>query len=137
MVGAGLGGVAAGQVEHLGGEVDPVRLAGWADPAGRQQHVDAATRSQVQHHLPGMEVGDGDRVAAPGAGQGCRVGQSGEVVVQAGAELIGLRAAARRGPVAGGEGRPGVVVAHLGFDAVRFVHRCLPCRLERSLLRWC
>ena len=61
---AGLGGVAAGQLEHLDGGVEPVGEPGRADPAGRQQHVDAAAGAEVQHGLAGMQVGDGDRVAA-------------------------------------------------------------------------
>ena len=61
---AGLGGVAAGQLEHLDGGVEPVGEPGRADPAGRQQHVDAAAGAEVQHGLAGLQVGDGDRVAA-------------------------------------------------------------------------
>ena len=48
---AGLGGVGAGQVEHLVGHVDAVREAGGADAAGRQQHVDATARAEVEHPL--------------------------------------------------------------------------------------
>ena len=63
-VDAGVGGVATGEVDHLDGGVEPVGEPARADPAGRQQHVDAAAGAEVQHHVAGTEVGDGDRVAA-------------------------------------------------------------------------
>ena len=82
----GLGGVAAGQLEHLDGGVESVGEAGRADPTGRQQHVDAAARAEVQHGVTGLQVGDGDRVAAPEADAHRGVRQAGEVVVVAGTE---------------------------------------------------
>ena len=63
----GLGGVAARQLEHLDGGIEPVGEPARADPAGRQQHVDPAARAEVQHDLARMEIGHGDRVAAPEA----------------------------------------------------------------------
>ena len=94
--GAGLGGVAAGEVEHLVGHVEPVGEAGRADPLGGQQHVDAAARAEVEHGLAGVEVGDGGRVAAAEAGQRGRVGEVAEVVVVGDAPASTRRARSRR-----------------------------------------
>jgi hypothetical protein len=85
VAGAGLGSVAAGELEHLLGHVDPVGLARGADPLGRQQDVDAAARAQVQDRLALMEPGHGGRVAAAQAGQHGGVGEL--VAVQGGVEL--------------------------------------------------
>ena len=81
---AGLGLVAAGEVEHLVGHVQPVGQAGRADAAGGEQHVDPAAGAEVKHGLAVVQLGDRDRVAAAqrrehgGVGQLLAVG----VVVQ-------------------------------------------------------
>ena len=64
VVGAGLGGVAPGQAEHLVGHVQAKGAPGCADTLGREEDVDAAARSQVEHPLALVQVRDGDRVAA-------------------------------------------------------------------------
>ncbi len=51
--GAGLGGVVPGEIQHLLGHVQAVGLTGGADPAGGQQHVDAAAGAQVEDRLAG------------------------------------------------------------------------------------
>ena len=56
--------VLAGELEHLVGHVEAVGLAGRADAPGREQHVDAAARAEVEHGLALVEVGDRGRVAA-------------------------------------------------------------------------
>ena len=61
---ASLGRIRPGQGKHLVGHVDPVREAGRPDPAGRQQHVDAPARAEVEHFLAGLEISDHHRVAA-------------------------------------------------------------------------
>ncbi len=61
---AGLGGRAAGQLDHLRGRVqadDPTRRA---DPAGREQQVEPGAAAEVEHGLPGPQLGHADRVAA-------------------------------------------------------------------------
>ena len=124
--GAGLGGVAAGEVEHLGGHVEPVDVAGRADPLGRQQHVDAAAGAEVEHGLAGVEVGDGGRVAAAEAGQRGGVGQVAEVVVVGGAPLGSSGPQHAAAPVVGDVGGCGVVVVDLDVDALRGgAHRVL------------
>ena len=99
--------VGPGQVQHLLGHVQAVRLPGRADPAGRQQHVDAAAGAQVQHRLPGMQVRHRDRVAAAEAGPHRAVGQAAGVRVPGRAEAarrerarvaVGDRLARLRGP---------------------------------------
>jgi len=60
----GLGGVCPGQGEHLLGHVHAVGEAGVPDPAGGQQHVDAPTRTQIQHPLPPAQLGHRHGVAA-------------------------------------------------------------------------
>ena len=83
--GAGLGGVGAGQGQHLLGHVQPVGLAGGADPPGAQEHVDPAARAQVQDGLALVELGHRGGVAAAQAGQQRGVGEL--VAVQGGIEL--------------------------------------------------
>jgi hypothetical protein len=46
-----------------------VRPAGGSDPAGGQQHVDAAAGAEVKHDLAGAQVVDGEGVAAAEAGR--------------------------------------------------------------------
>ena len=106
---AGLGGVAASQFDHLGGGVEAVDEAGRSDAAGRQQHVEAAARAQVEHGVSFVEVGDGGRVAAAEADPHGGGGQVVELAVVAGAErraIGGADAAIVAGP-AGGVGVPG------------------------------
>jgi hypothetical protein len=107
--GAGLGGVVAGQGEHLLGHVQPVGLAGRADPLGGQEHVDAAARPEVKDGLARGEVSHGGRVAAAQAGQQGGVGQLFAIQggVQLGAEpgLLGGGRAAAAAAVAAAVGR--------------------------------
>ena len=63
-----LGGVAAGQVEHLVGHVQPVGEPAGADPTSREQDVDPPARPQIEHDLALGEVGDGKWIAASQAG---------------------------------------------------------------------
>jgi hypothetical protein len=69
------GGVGPGKVEHLVGHVQAVCLAGRANPAGRQQHVDAAPRAKIQDGLALPEISDGERVTAAQAGGDGLLGQ--------------------------------------------------------------
>ena len=55
--------------EHLVGHVEPVGLAGGADAAGGQQHVDPAAAAEVEHDLAGLQVGERRGVAAAEAGE--------------------------------------------------------------------
>ena len=66
---AGLGLVAAREVEHLVGHVQPVGQARRADAAGGQQHVDPAAGAEVEHGLALVQLGDRDRVAAAQRGE--------------------------------------------------------------------
>ena len=75
VVGAGLDRVRPGQGEHLVGHVQAVGEPGRADPAGRQQHVDAAAGAQVQHPFPVPEFGHRQRVPAAQRGQHRLLGQ--------------------------------------------------------------
>ncbi len=100
LVGAGLGGVGPGQVEHLVGHVDAVGEAGGADPPGGQQDVDAAAGTEVEHRLAGLQLGDHHRVAAAEA-RGHRLGRQLALLVRAvetGSErVVDLGAAAATG----------------------------------------
>ena len=133
---ARLRGVRPGEVEHLVGHVDPVRLPRRTDPAGGQQHVDATAGAEVEHRLALVQVGDDERVAAAEA-RGDGVGGHRDAVgarVQLGAApvaeldvLHGAGAAAGgRGPVDGG-GRGGgvagadVVAQVVGHDVLQAV----------------
>ena len=51
---AGFALVLAGQRQHLVGHVEAVSLAGRADAARREQHVDAAARAEIEHRLAGL-----------------------------------------------------------------------------------
>jgi hypothetical protein len=64
----GLRGVLAGQGDHVRCGVQAVCFPARGDPAGGQEHVDAAAGAEVQHGLPGMQFGDSDGVAAAEAG---------------------------------------------------------------------
>ena len=55
---AGLALVLARQGEHLVGHVEAVRLAGGPDAPGRQQHVDAAARAEIEHGLARLQLGE-------------------------------------------------------------------------------
>ena len=56
------------EVEHLVGHVDAVGEPGSADPAGREQDVDAAARAEVEHPLALPQLSHHHRVAAAEAG---------------------------------------------------------------------
>ena len=62
--GANLGGVFAGEGDHLGGHVDAKDLARFADHLRGEEAVDAAAGAEVEHHLAGLERGDGRGIAA-------------------------------------------------------------------------
>src|SRR5829696_3183448 len=110
----GLGLVSPRQLEHLVGHVQAVGLAGGADAAGREQHVDATPGPEVENRLALMQIGDCGRVAAAERSQVGRVGQrlTIGVVVETGAERLallvgdhgGVAAAARSAPAGGGRG---------------------------------
>ena len=55
---AGLGGVGAGQREHVGAGVQAVGGAGGADSAGGEQDVESAAGAEVQDGLAWLEAGD-------------------------------------------------------------------------------
>ena len=57
--------ILASQCQHLVGHIQPVHLAGRADALGRQQHVDAATRSEIEHRVSRFERQERRRIAAP------------------------------------------------------------------------
>jgi hypothetical protein len=59
------------------------------DPAGGQQHVQAAARPEVQDGLARPQVRDGDRVPAAQAGPQRRLGYPGRVMAGPGAEAPG------------------------------------------------
>ena len=61
---AGLGGVGAGELEHLVGHVEPDRSTGRGDSTGGDQDVGAGARAEIEHRLAFAQVGDGGRHAA-------------------------------------------------------------------------
>ena len=65
VVDPGVGGVAAGELEHLVGHVESDRLAGGSDAPGADQHVGAGARAEVEHRLALVQIGDRGRDAAP------------------------------------------------------------------------
>ena len=48
--------VFARQRQHLVGHVQPIGFARGTDALGGEQHVDAASGAQIEHHLAGLEV---------------------------------------------------------------------------------
>ena len=72
--------VVAGELEHLVGHVEAEGLAGRADAARGQEHVDPAAGAEVEHGLSRVQIGDRRWVAAPersepgGVGQGVAIG---------------------------------------------------------------
>ena len=117
--------------------VEPVGEAGRTDSLGRQQHVDPAARTEIEHGLALVEVGDGDRIPAPDARQARpppegRRGRRSSPVPKP--DWSGPQHAAA--PRARGARRVGVVVADLVVDAFALgAHRrLLPvwmCRRQR------
>ena len=61
---AGLALVLAREREHLVGHVEAVGLAGRADAARREQHVDAAAGAEVEHRLARFQFGERGWIAA-------------------------------------------------------------------------
>ena len=122
---AGLARVLPREREHLVGHVEAVGGAGRADPLGREDHVDAAARAEVEHGLALAQVGDRGRVAAAERREHRRVGQLAALlgVVQRLAELrrvalaVGAAgaapAAAAVAPLGDRAGRLGVAAPHL------------------------
>ena len=53
---AGLALILSRQRQHLVGHVEAVGLARRTDAPGRQQHVDAAARAEVEHGLAGFQL---------------------------------------------------------------------------------
>src|SRR5690606_2602198 len=68
VVGSGLGGVGAGEGEHVVAGVQAVGGSAGADAAGGQQYVQAAAGAQVQDGVSGAQFGAGEWVAASEAG---------------------------------------------------------------------
>ena len=61
--GAGLGGVALREGQHLVGHVEAERPTGRADALRGEQDIDATAGPEVEHALALVQVGDGRRVA--------------------------------------------------------------------------
>ena len=128
---AGLGGILAGEGDHVRGAVQAVGLPVRADTAGGQQNVDSAARTEIQHGVPGAHLGDGDRVAAAEAGPQGAIGQFAGRWIAGGTEAacregagiaVGdlLPGACRAGEtgVAGGDGRPDLVAISGGVGVI-------------------
>ena len=75
VVGARAALVLACEIEHLVGHIDPIGLAGRPHPTGREQHVDATARTEVENRLALVELGDRGRVAAPQGRELCLLGE--------------------------------------------------------------
>ena len=106
---AGLPLVLPRQRQHLVGHVEAVGLAGRPDAARREQDVDAAARSEVEHHLSLMQLGERGGIAAPERGEDRLGGKGGRLGlgVEVGGDGVVLGAAAARGAAAGGLGAAG------------------------------
>jgi len=134
------GEVAAGTGEHIGCHVDADDVAGWADFAAGNEHVDAATAAEVEDLIAGLQGGDGGGVAARKAevGAGGQVGEVCDGVAKVFGQGIGRGRAATtaafggvscRGATAGGAftGDFAVAGADLFTDGVGIVgHGCAP-----------
>ena len=149
VLGARLVRVAPGQLEHLVGHVEADRPAGRAYPPCRDEDVGAGPRTEVEHRLALVQIGDGGRHSAP-EGRGDR----GLGAASASARRRGLlRRPARAPPVsamrvlgrsrpAGGGGPPsghgpsrgGVALAHrLPADLVGGWRRAAPVGLSSAM----
>jgi hypothetical protein len=56
--------VFAGQGQHVVGHVEPVGFARRPHAPGRKQHVDAASRAEIQHRLTGAQIDESSWIAA-------------------------------------------------------------------------
>ena len=61
--------VLARQGQHFVGHVEPVSLSGGPNAPRREENVDAAARSQIEHGLAGIELSQGSRIATTERGQ--------------------------------------------------------------------
>ena len=136
---AGLRGVFPGEGDHVSGAVQAIDFPARDDTAGGQQHVDSAARTEIQHGVPGVHLGDGDGVAAAEAGAQGAAGQFAGLWIAGGTEAgfgegagiaVGdlLPGACRAGEtrVAGGDGRPDLVAIQGDVGAIAvlfFLHR--------------
>ena len=112
---SGLTLVAGGQIEHLVGHVEAVRLARRADPAGGEQHVDSASGTEIEHRLALVQIGDRARVATAKRRELGGLGERLSVVVfiELGAERVALLVG-DSGGVAATRGRPSGARGHGG-----------------------
>ena len=126
--------VVARQRQHLVGHVQAVGAARGADALGRQQHVDAAARAQVQHHLAGAQLGQRRRVAAAQRRQHGGLGQAAGLhrVVQVARDGVG--SGQRAGGAAGVGGRGHGAAAGGGSAALRDAARRLTVLFLDDLL---
>src|SRR5699024_3940106 len=88
--GAFLASIAPRQVQHFLGHVQSVNHTGGADATSGKQHVDTTARAEVEHVLPGLQIGDGGGVAAAERGRVDLRGQVGAITVrvETGAEAL-------------------------------------------------
>ena len=68
---AALALVLARERQHFVGHVEAVGLAGGADAAGGQQHIDAAARAEIEDRFAGLQLGQRGGVAAAERGLAC------------------------------------------------------------------
>src|SRR5262249_16208757 len=64
VVDTGFALVLAREREHVVGHVEAVDLAGRTHATGREQHIDAAARSEIEHSLADLQLNQRCRVAA-------------------------------------------------------------------------
>ena len=102
--------------------VESVREAARSDASSRQQDVDPASGAEIEHDVTGVEVGDGDRVAAPEARQRGRLGQAAELVVVGEAPVRRVASVVRSLPRLGRASGRRVHLANLVMDRRRDLH---------------
>ena len=104
---AGLPLILAGEGEHLVGHVEAVRLARRSHAAGGQEHVDAASRSEIENGLARLELRQRGRIPAAERGGSGLGRQRGRVTVRVdtGGDRIALTTGRGRA-AAGATARP-------------------------------
>src|SRR5262245_14414501 len=116
--------VLAGQRQHLVGHVEAVGLAAWADATGREQDVDAAARSEIEHGFSRFELGKRRRISTTERSQDRSLRQFAGLML--GVEIGGDRVAAEAFAAAGTPDAPGSLRILLTHGLLDVSHCVLP-----------
>src|SRR5581483_5558995 len=93
------------ELQHVAGHVESVGLPLRTDAARRQQHVDASARSEIEHRLARLQLGERSRIAAAERGEHRRFRHDAllRVAIEIGGHRIAVATAATASDLARGD----------------------------------